>query len=71
MALGVGPDRIIYANPCKTPSFITFAAARGVKRMTFDNEMELEKSKNLCPDAEYVDSSGASVEAFIQPWLIG
>lgn len=54
MALGVGPNRILYANPCKTSSFITKAAARGVQMMTFDHELELIKIHKLCPTAELV-----------------
>lgn len=42
-SLGVSPSRIIYANPCKTKSFIKHAAAQGVDLMTFDNEQELYK----------------------------
>jgi ornithine decarboxylase len=54
MAIGVGPNRIIYANPCKTPSFIRQAAVRGVKMMTFDHELELTKVHKLYPNAELV-----------------
>ncbi|KAK0410443.1 hypothetical protein QR680_005133 [Steinernema hermaphroditum] len=37
------PDRIVYANPCKTRSFVKHAEARGISMMTFDNEEELLK----------------------------
>ena len=49
---GVDPSRIIYAQPCKTKSYIRYAAANGVKQMTFDNTDELYKTKALFPDAE-------------------
>lgn len=54
MAMGVQPNRIIFANPCKTASHIRHAAAMGVRMMTFDNEMELQKVKRLFPSAEMV-----------------
>lgn len=52
--LGVSSDRIIYANPCKQKSFIRFAAKNEVSLMTFDNEAELYKIKDLYPDARLV-----------------
>lgn len=52
--LGVSPDDIIYANPCKTKSFISHAASMGVDRMTFDNELELYKVRQLHPNAQMV-----------------
>lgn len=54
LSMGVDPSRIIYANPCKTGSFIKHAASVGVNAMTFDNEMELHKTKSLHPDAQMV-----------------
>ena len=50
--LGVDPSRIIYAQPCKTKSFIRFAADHRVKQMTFDNADELYKIQRFFPDAE-------------------
>lgn len=50
--LGVDPSRIIYAQPCKTKSYVRFAAERGVKQMTFDNSDELYKIKRFFPGAE-------------------
>lgn len=50
----VKPGRIIYANPCKPASHIKYAAKHKVARMTFDNETELHKIKNLYPLAELV-----------------
>ena len=52
LRLGVDPSRIIYAQPCKTKSYIRYAAQEGVKQMTFDNADELYKIKALFPDAE-------------------
>ncbi|KAL1965925.1 hypothetical protein VTN77DRAFT_5058 [Rasamsonia byssochlamydoides] len=49
---GVDPSRIIYAQPCKTKSFIRYARQKGVKQMTFDNADELYKIKADFPDAE-------------------
>uniref|UniRef100_A0A1I7ZUY6 ornithine decarboxylase n=1 Tax=Steinernema glaseri TaxID=37863 RepID=A0A1I7ZUY6_9BILA len=37
------PERIVYANPCKTRSFVKHAETRGITMMTFDNEEELLK----------------------------
>lgn len=50
--LGVDPSRIIYAQPCKTKSYVRFAAEQGVKQMTFDNSDELHKIKTFFPEAE-------------------
>ncbi|KAI9714524.1 MAG: Ornithine decarboxylase [Bogoriella megaspora] len=50
--LGVDPSRIIYAQPCKTSSYVRFAAKSSVKQMTFDNADELYKIKQLFPEAE-------------------
>ncbi|KAL9112400.1 MAG: hypothetical protein Q9227_003242 [Pyrenula ochraceoflavens] len=52
LQIGVEPDRIIYAQPCKTKSYVRYAASKGVKQMTFDNADELYKIKKLYPDAE-------------------
>jgi ornithine decarboxylase len=41
--LGVDPDRILYANPCKRIEDIVFAKERGVCLSTFDSECELRK----------------------------
>lgn len=52
--LGVSPDRIIYANPCKQASYIRYAHKVGVNLMTFDNEQELYKIKANHPNARIV-----------------
>lgn len=51
LCLGVEPDRIILANPVKSPSHIHYARVNGVLKMTFDNEIELNKISQLYPDA--------------------
>ena len=43
LAMGVAPERIVYANACKRPSDIRHAAARGVGLTTFDTVSELAK----------------------------
>lgn len=48
------PDRIIFANPCKPPSFIRASANYGVNMMTFDNADELYKIKRSHPGAKLV-----------------
>lgn len=50
--MGVDPSRIIYAQPCKTNSYVRYVAAKGVRQMTFDNADELRKIAKLYPDAE-------------------
>ena len=50
--LGVDPARIIYAQPCKTKSYLRYTAKQNVKQMTFDNTDELYKIKELFPSAE-------------------
>ena len=52
LKMGVDPSRIIYAQPCKTRSYLRYAAEKGVKQMTFDNADELYKIKADFPDAE-------------------
>ena len=52
LKLGVSPERIIYANPCKVSSFIRFAAKQEVKKSTFDNVEELYKIKKFHPESE-------------------
>ena len=52
--LGVSPNQIIYANPCKPVSHIHFARKVGVKLMTFDNENELLKCAKHYPTADLI-----------------
>ncbi|TGO58383.1 hypothetical protein BOTNAR_0182g00210 [Botryotinia narcissicola] len=49
---GIDPSRIIYAQPCKTNSYVRYSEKQGVKQMTFDNSDELYKIKKLFPGAE-------------------
>lgn len=51
LGMGVSPLKIVYANPCKQASHIRYSAKHGVSLMTFDNEMELHKIKELYPAA--------------------
>ncbi len=50
--MGVDPSRIVYAQPCKTNSYVRYVSTRGVRQMTFDNADELRKIAKLFPDAE-------------------
>ena len=50
--LGVDPARIIYAQPCKTKSYLRYTAKQNVAQMTFDNTDELYKIKEIFPSAE-------------------
>jgi len=52
--IGVEANRIIYANPCKQASFISYAARQNVSRMTFDNVEELYKIKRFYAKAECI-----------------
>ncbi|OMO99090.1 Ornithine/DAP/Arg decarboxylase [Corchorus capsularis] len=49
LSLGVSPDRIIFANPCKAESHIKYAASVGVNLTTFDSEEELVKIQKWHP----------------------
>ncbi|KAL7958856.1 pyridoxal-dependent decarboxylase [Trichoderma compactum] len=52
LGLGTSPDHIIYAQPCKTNSYVRYVKSVGVKQMTFDNADELHKIAKLFPGAE-------------------
>ncbi|KJE98315.1 ornithine decarboxylase 1, variant [Capsaspora owczarzaki ATCC 30864] len=54
LKMGVPADRIIYAHPCKMASHVKFASQNNVRMMTFDNEHELHKMKELYPNARLV-----------------
>ncbi|KAI3888431.1 hypothetical protein MKW92_009553 [Papaver armeniacum] len=49
LALGVSPDRIVFANPCKSESDIIYAATVGVHLATFDSTDEVEKLREFHP----------------------
>eukprot|EP00286_Rhodomonas_abbreviata_P016086 CAMPEP_0181322620 /NCGR_PEP_ID=MMETSP1101-20121128/19326_1 /TAXON_ID=46948 /ORGANISM="Rhodomonas abbreviata, Strain Caron Lab Isolate" /LENGTH=527 /DNA_ID=CAMNT_0023430547 /DNA_START=177 /DNA_END=1760 /DNA_ORIENTATION=- len=54
LAMGVSPDSIVYANPCKQSSMLRYARSRDVKLMTADNVEELHKISNTFPEARVV-----------------
>jgi len=54
LKFGVDPSKIIFAHPCKPPSHIRFARDNGIEMMTFDNEDELMKIKEIHPQAKLV-----------------
>ena len=50
--LGVEPERILYANPCKRVQDIVFAKENGIMRTTFDSVCELKKIASEFGDAQ-------------------
>lgn len=50
--MGVGPEKIVFAQTVKPVSHINFAKEHNVRVMTFDNEEELIKVKKNFPEAE-------------------
>lgn len=54
LALGVDPQRIIFANPCKQVSHMKYARSGGVEMVTVDNEDELYKLRTYWPEARIV-----------------
>ena len=56
LRLGVSPEKIIYAHPCKQISHLKYAATSGVSMMTFDNEAEIYKIKEHFQSARYASS---------------
>lgn len=54
LSLGVDPQRIIFANPCKLVSHMKYARSGGVEMVTVDNEDELVKLKQNWPEARIV-----------------
>ncbi|KAK6794883.1 hypothetical protein RDI58_008336 [Solanum bulbocastanum] len=49
LSLGISPNQIIFANPCKAISHIKHAAAVGVNFTTFDSKLEVDKIKKWHP----------------------
>jgi len=47
-------DHVVYANPCKQPSAVSFARGIGVRWLVFDNPAELDKLVDMYPTAELV-----------------
>jgi ornithine decarboxylase len=52
--LGVEPERILYANPCKRNEDIVFAKVCGVSTTTFDSECELRKMSTFYPECKLI-----------------
>ena len=52
--VGASPTSIVYANPCKQPSHIRYAASMGVRMMTFDNADEVRKIASNHPHAQLI-----------------
>lgn len=50
LGLGVPADRIVFANACKRPCDIRFAAAKSLDLTTFDTESELHKLARWHPE---------------------
>eukprot|EP00928_Gymnodinium_smaydae_P046810 TRINITY_DN31202_c0_g1_i1.p1 TRINITY_DN31202_c0_g1~~TRINITY_DN31202_c0_g1_i1.p1 ORF type:complete len:835 (-),score=177.80 TRINITY_DN31202_c0_g1_i1:139-2643(-) len=46
--------KVVFANPCKQRSAISHAKKVGVRRVVFDNKVELDKLHGLYPDAELI-----------------
>ncbi|KAM3710928.1 hypothetical protein ACJW31_01G069200 [Castanea mollissima] len=65
LSLGVSPDEIIFANPCKARSHIKYAASVGVNLTTFDSIDEIKKMQKWHPKCDLIirikapDDSGA------------
>jgi len=49
LSLGISPNRILFANPCKRKRDIITAYRMGIRTVTFDTETELEKIGEVCP----------------------
>ena len=84
LQIGVAPERIIYANPCKSYGQLRYAQAHGVTFTVFDSEDELRKINDIMPEARLLvrirpDDSrsvckfgmkyGADVESELRPLL--
>ncbi len=54
LAMGVPPEKIIFANPIKPISHLKYAFNAGVDYMTFDNSDELDKIKEHHKNAKLV-----------------
>ena len=52
--LGVGPERMIFANTVKKPEALKYATSQRVKMMTFDSEYELNKIAQYAPGAKVI-----------------
>jgi len=54
LSLGMHPDNLIYANPCKQANMLRYARQVGVRMMTADNVDELYKIRDIFPKARVV-----------------
>jgi len=54
LSLGVSPERIVYANPCKQTSMLRYARTHNVRMLTADNVEELHKVASVFPEAKVV-----------------
>lgn len=52
LCLGVRPNDIIYSNPCKEMSHISYARKQGVDLLLFDNVLELQKIRKFHPNCK-------------------
>jgi ornithine decarboxylase len=52
LSVGVEPNRIIYAHPCKDFAGMAYARDHGIEYVTFDNEAELYKLKEQYPNVK-------------------
>ncbi|ODV94437.1 hypothetical protein PACTADRAFT_44803 [Pachysolen tannophilus NRRL Y-2460] len=52
LKMGISPEKIVYANPCKSNSFIRYSKQVDVNLTTFDNFDELYKIKKLHPNCK-------------------
>ncbi|WP_110954295.1 type III PLP-dependent enzyme [Anaerosinus massiliensis] len=48
--MGISADRMVYANPFKTPKGLAVAKKTGVNKFTFDSESEIYKMAKAVPD---------------------
>ncbi|NXD11444.1 AZIN2 inhibitor, partial [Nothocercus nigrocapillus] len=61
-SIGVPAEKIFYSNPCKQVAHIKYAASHGVRLMTFDNEVELNKVARSHPHARQVMLLGIAAD---------
>lgn len=54
LELGVAPEQIIFANPCKSESALFYAKEKGVTMTTFDCEEEAIKIHKIYPEVSLI-----------------
>lgn len=52
LGLGVSPERIIFAHPCRPASHLRYAKEQQVVNGTVDNEYEIYKLRKHYPDSK-------------------